>query len=669
MVVSQGAAQIGDMRIFMCVTFLFRPERLRYLFETIASAAEWGAQDVSCVIFTEAAEEDRLTTLTRLLAKLQRSSFRIAISSHPDVAKRPRHLPWQHKMAMRNAYENLPEAYTHYLYIEDDLRLTRSNLQYFLDFSENLTPYGLLPGFVRYEFNVREGDIFTTDQQGRQRLSGKTMVRIDGRDFISLDVPYAGMFIVERHMMPQYLESPAADRIESRSLVEWGTPERAAMGLTWTDVPADFPSRMVVPLKPGTTMPDPMCWVHHLPDNYTNDYADTPNFILGKTRMDDIFEDADAIGDERRYISCAEALSQDCPGIELIRELYPSRHYGRPEPLLHAEPDFADAVRRLYQQIDQENPASLLVHLKHAFLLGSVIYLGEGHGLTMLYETYRPNDRGYVTAPLPREIRQMFWIDIPNEADTIHLYVGSAGVGNYGHWLVDDLPRMEAAFALREAYPNRHIRILMDSANEHLDTIKVQSIIRYVRGLTNISLQYLHPFRLYRSRTLFYASPVSNHPLTKSPDALDTLYRRITADLPQDGPRLLFVSRRAPYSRTLLNHDDVERELAAAGFQTCVIDTQSFDEQVSLFANADVIVGCMGAAMTNLAFARPGAKVIFLAPDGWIEPFFWDLAALRGLRYAALYGATEKNDLPPHLRSYWIGIEPLMALLERITEN
>jgi capsular polysaccharide biosynthesis protein len=64
----------------------------------------------------------------------------------------------------------------------------------------------------------------------------------------------------------------------------------------------------------------------------------------------------------------------------------------------------------------------------------------------------------------------------------------------------------------------------------------------------------------------------------------------------------------------------------------------SFGQQVETFACAEIIVGVMGAAMTNMIFSPVGDRTIHLAPDKWAETFYWDLCCTLGHSYTVLYG-------------------------------
>ena len=74
----------------------------------------------------------------------------------------------------------------------------------------------------------------------------------------------------------------------------------------------------------------------------------------------------------------------------------------------------------------------------------------------------------------------------------------------------------------------------------------------------------------------------------------------------------------------------------------------------------------MGAAMTNTTFCAPNTDVIYLAPEGWMEPFYWDLANVVKQRYHVIYGINQKNNLEPHEKSFEIPLDSLASLLRKI---
>ncbi len=98
-------------------------------------------------------------------------------------------------------------------------------------------------------------------------------------------------------------------------------------------------------------------------------------------------------------------------------------------------------------------------------------------------------------------------------------------------------------------------------------------------------------------------------------------------------PRRLFVTRRAG-RRLLRNEAELWSELAARGFEA--VDPGAMADAEAAFHEADFVVGAHGAALTNLAFCRPGTKVVELVPSDQPFPYYYTLALARKLDYGCV---------------------------------
>lgn len=106
---------------------------------------------------------------------------------------------------------------------------------------------------------------------------------------------------------------------------------------------------------------------------------------------------------------------------------------------------------------------------------------------------------------------------------------------------------------------------------------------------------------------------------------------------PMDPTRRIYLSRSG--SRSITNHDAVEREFRDRGFMIVDPSTLTFADQVRLFASASVIAGPMGAALSNVIFAPEGSRVIVLSSPFLVRfPIFANLAAFAGCQYTAIAG-------------------------------
>ncbi len=348
-----------------------------------------------------------------------------------------------------------------------------------------------------------------------------------------------------------------------------------------------------------------------------------------------------------------------------LENLYEAFYYTRPDAEIYTEnPAFKTELRQYYDRCNYMNTGgveSILVCLKSGLLHQSLLFSYTNSGLRMIYETNRENDRPWV------EQVDLAGRDVETRSLTgskaVNLFLGSAGSYNYGHWLIDDLPRARAIVALQSEAAGRPIRIWINSDSVIMDHVRSDSLRQICNGFGNVEIRLLRPGRVYAFSNLYYATPVSYHPVLKCPAAMRFLNERLQADRPTG--RRIFITRRDHGKRSLVNIAEIQALMEARGFEVVDVEAMSFAEQVSTFSGADLIVGCMGAAMTNCLFAREGATTVYLGPEGWLEPFYWDLAAVRSHRYVACFGPT-CSDLPAHLSSYVIDPAMLQGVLGKV---
>lgn len=95
----------------------------------------------------------------------------------------------------------------------------------------------------------------------------------------------------------------------------------------------------------------------------------------------------------------------------------------------------------------------------------------------------------------------------------------------------------------------------------------------------------------------------------------------------------LYISRRDSSRRKLANEAELEAALADLGFSVVCPGHLSFEDQVRLFRNAEVIVSPHGAGLANVLFCRPGTRVIELMPSVRDTRSIERLSAISGVRH------------------------------------
>lgn len=75
----------------------------------------------------------------------------------------------------------------------------------------------------------------------------------------------------------------------------------------------------------------------------------------------------------------------------------------------------------------------------------------------------------------------------------------------------------------------------------------------------------------------------------------------------------LFLVRRGGIGKGLLNVDEIESFFEKKGFYFVEPHKMSLEEKIRMFYSADIVVGPLGSAFTNLIFCKPGTKVMQLS--------------------------------------------------------
>ena len=204
------------------------------------------------------------------------------------------------------------------------------------------------------------------------------------------------------------------------------------------------------------------------------------------------------------------------------------------------------------------------------------------------------------------------------------------GVDNYYHFIVDVLPRLE----------------LLAQAGVVPDGYVVSRRTRFQRelldrlGVDEASMIEPEDVAHVRAEELVVPSLPDNH--LRHPAWVSSWLRsRLLPVQPAAPHRRLYVGRgTARHTRRIENQLEVVAALEPLGFVSIDPGSLSVAEQIRLFAEAEIVVGAHGAAMTNAVFCPEGAAVVELFSDKYVNECYWNLVStVDGLRYRYLVGS------------------------------
>lgn len=208
---------------------------------------------------------------------------------------------------------------------------------------------------------------------------------------------------------------------------------------------------------------------------------------------------------------------------------------------------------------------------------------------------------------------------------------------NYYHWLSHTLPSLHAF----RSTGHQDVRLILPRPLHawQADTLALSGFDA-AQGLpVDGGKQYAFSRVLYadyvRGAGDFSVSPLSR-----------AAYQSLAATLPDTGPRDLriFIERGSASNRRIPNEADLTAALQARGFLCVRPETLSVAAQIQLFRRARLVVGQLGAGMSNLVWCQPDTVVFELVAEHHQNPCDLLLAMQAGLKYWGKLMPTGKQE-------------------------
>ena len=166
-------------------------------------------------------------------------------------------------------------SFTHFMYLEDDILITRDNMSYWLEGRELLREFDFIPSFLRVEQRAGSQDWYSTDCPQSYHVNHLPRAKLSNDlTFVNLPTPYQGMYLLDRDLMAEHLSGPSS----SPDFGPWAIREKAAQGITFARVRPGFTSRNLIPFRDSQRQVDQRCLIHHTPNNYANQHPRTNQF-------------------------------------------------------------------------------------------------------------------------------------------------------------------------------------------------------------------------------------------------------------------------------------------------------------------------------------------------------------------------------------------------------
>jgi capsular polysaccharide biosynthesis protein len=271
------------------------------------------------------------------------------------------------------------------------------------------------------------------------------------------------------------------------------------------------------------------------------------------------------------------------------------------------------------------------------------------------------------TKGTPRKLRNL-------NGSILSLLTGGGGNNNYWHWLFDVLPRLALCSKIISLIELDYFLLPAHTKKFQIESLDHLNIPKNKRLSSE-------KFRHIKARKLI----VTDHPVVTSGDATkdimnipkwisqwlkeNFLPQNITYNK-KDIKKIYIdrsdnISDRLP-KRIISNEEEVKKYLLKNNFIPIRLHETDFIEQVKLFNNAEYIVGLHGGGFANLAFCKPGTRVIELKGITAGTPIE-NLAKKNDLNYSSIAVEAkqiEKYNFPNQQGSIQVPISNLIKELE-----
>lgn len=134
------------------------------------------------------------------------------------------------------------------------------------------------------------------------------------------------------------------------------------------------------------------------------------------------------------------------------------------------------------------------------------------------------------------------------------------------------------------------------------------------------------------------------------------VYRHFNISMVKTSPRqITYVSRYCNSSRCNENDGEVVNGLRSLWNRTRLVlfDGMSYEEQVGLMTETDMLISIHGAQLTNLVFMHAGSIVVEIMNPRFVASFYRDLSRMCEMQYYEFRQTTIAKEIPSSIRKTW----------------
>lgn len=201
---------------------------------------------------------------------LTNNKGKLIVVVHDLKDENPFYLTWKPRKLM----EEQKDDYDIFIYVEDDILIFKSTIEYWKELNEECISRNHNLGFLRIEYD-NQGEEYLTDINSKL----KSGILINDKSYIVNDVsPYCAFWVYSKHEFKRFVDSKYYN---PQNIEGYEIRESSAIGLHGLKTP--WYTSTVIPFKDMKI--DPRCKVWHMPNNYVKSGS---SWGTGEIRFSDL---------------------------------------------------------------------------------------------------------------------------------------------------------------------------------------------------------------------------------------------------------------------------------------------------------------------------------------------------------------------------------------------
>jgi capsular polysaccharide biosynthesis protein len=210
------------------------------------------------------------------------------------------------------------------------------------------------------------------------------------------------------------------------------------------------------------------------------------------------------------------------------------------------------------------------------------------------------------------------------------------GEQNYGHWLIECLPKINYLNQLDDGFG-----VLVPNVSSQMNLV-IDTSLKLSGAPADLMILKMDKSEIKRFQKLVIIDGLTNHGTYMAPQVVQ-FNNRLRDSVKGAGLKKVLLLRDSPHRR-ISNIENLSTALKKFGFSIITPGKLNLKEQISVLKDADSVVGVMGAEMTNIVYANQNANILNIAPASMPDTFFHFISVHKNHLYNEFRCETESQD-------------------------